>query len=99
MVIFVVLFALWVHSRNLKFFFFALDLNSISTGFNLLVLLVAIIRVNTILRKNYPKLKTRQFSSIIHISVGLIALGTTVWFSFDAAIGNSITFIVVYNLT
>ena len=40
----------------------------------LFILLVSVIRVNRMIRRDYPKLKLRQVSSLVHITVGVLYL-------------------------
>lgn len=58
-VLLVLIFALWIPTRKTMVSLFAFNLCTISILFDLALLLIAIIRVNTILRVNYPKLKIR----------------------------------------
>ena len=64
-----------------------------------MVLLIAIIRVNTILRKNYPKLKTKQLAAVIHISVGVLMLSILFLFNFDPKVYDNIILNYLNKLT
>ena len=40
----------------------------------LCILLVSIIRVNRMIKRDYPKLKLRQVSSLVHVTVGMLGV-------------------------
>ena len=80
---------------NLKFLVYVSGWFAISFGFDLLVLLIAIIQINIILRKNYPKLRPNQLSTFLHIIVGLITLLSLIISSF----GVSKSYVSKFNFT
>ena len=95
-----VILAIWLPLRQKKVSLLAFNLCIISILLDLSILLVAIIQVNKIIRENYPKLKIRQWSSIIHIAVGILAMANIIWFNFGNSANSifpNILYSFVYN--